>query len=349
MVYTPHNVVKPEKLVETAVALLEQELVLPNLFQKESFDNYKGARGDAVNIKVEGLLPFHEYAFRNDRSEPIQRDVYEETTIQVTLAGHFYSNVAITDEQRDFDLMGWGPLLTKQTRAVGRGLQRQAAQTVADAPFEVTIGGAEADLRGALTEANRVFDRFQVPDGQRTLIVGSDFQAAMENDPTITLAANVGDAAAESALRGRTVGMIKGLVVVVDNSIQPDAAYAFVDGGFIWANAAPTVPGSVGYGATASFEGVSLRMVQNYVHGYVEDQQLVDTWSGMRYHSDHLVGWDASKAAEFVSAAPHFVRGIKLTLGGESAYPEVDSELATLTGITAASGWEAGARKDLSI
>lgn len=348
MAYTEHTVVKPEKLVETGAMLLEQSLTLPNLMQKESFDAYKGARGDAVNIKIDGVLPFHNYPFRNDRSTRLVVDTYEERTIQVSLGDNFYSNVHLTDEQKDFDLIQWGKVLSKQSQAIGRGLQRAAAQTIEDAPYQVVIGGAGANLRASLNEARRVLNKFQVPEGERFLVVGSDFEAAMLDEEKLVLAQNVGDARADTALGDAIIGRIAGFTVVLDNTMSDDAAFAFVDGGFVWANAAPTVPNSAPVGSTTSYEGVAMRLIQDYDSQELTDRQVVNTWSGMRYVEDILVGWNEAGKIETISEDEHFVRGIKLTLDGESVYPTVGGELATVTGVSAAKGFEGGVRTDLT-
>ena len=350
--YTAHSKVKPEKMAAAARETLDQTLVLPNTFRREGFDAYRGAKGDAVNMRVEGVLPFRRYAFRNDRSQPIETDVYEEKTVQVTVADHFYNATALTDEQKEWDLLDWAFLLGKQARALSRGLARQAQAQIEAAPYNVVIGGAGSDLVGSLTEARRVLNRFQVPGGTRTLAVGSDFEAAMQNDDRIQLASNAGDNVAESALREATIGRVKGFNVVLDNTIAPDAAYAYVDGGFVWATAAPVVPRSIAYGATTSYEGLALRVMQDYVADYLFDRQIADVWSGMRYVTDFLTSYDPTGGAglgiETVSEEEHFVRGIKLNLDGTSEYPTVGSELAEITGINEADGWEAGVRGDLN-
>lgn len=353
MAYAPHNRVKPERLASAAAEVLEQSLSLPAVFRREGFDAYQGVKGDAVTIRVEGILPFHRYTFRNDRSTPITTDTYDERSITITLADHFYSAVQLTDEQREWDLLDFSFLLGKQARAVARGLQRAAQDKIENAPYQVTIGGAEVDVLASITEARRVLNRFQVPAGTRTLVVGSDFEQALQTEDRIQLASNSGDGNANSALRDATVGRIKGFNVVLDNTIDPVAAYAIVDNGFVWANAAPMVPRSVAYGATSSFEGVALRLMQDYVHDYMYDRQVTDTWSGMRYVEDVLVGWDPAGSgglgAEVVSTNEYFVRGVKLTLDGTSTYPAAASELDTITGINATEGFENGVRDDLTV
>ncbi|WJN63263.1 major head protein [Streptomyces phage phiScoe54] len=329
-----HQIVKPEKLAATAVGMLEQELVIPNLFQKEGIDQFKGADNDTVSVKVEGVLPFHDYAFRNDRSAPIVFDEYKERKIAVTFGGNVYSAVKVTDEQNDFDLDDWGKLLRPQVKAVGRGLQRRAVGTLLGQDYAVTIGGAEANLRGAIIEARRVLNKFNVPDDQRYLLVGSDFESALLSDEKLNLAQNVGDSEAESALQTATITNRFGFKIVVDQTIPSDAAFAFAGSAFVFLSGAPSVPQSVPYGATQSFEGIALRWVRDYDPTYMQDRSVVNTYAGFRAVTDVLLGWDEAKNSEVVSASEHFVRGIKLTLGGTSEYPDASSEIAKITGLT---------------
>lgn len=344
-----HQIVKPEKLALTAVGMLEQELSIANLFQKESFDAYKGSKDDALNIKVEGVLPFHLYKFRGDRdvansgTEPhegkLKFDQYSERTIQVKVSGRAYSGVLLTDEQYDFDELQWGKLLRPQAKSVARGLNRAAVSHLVDAPYSVTIGGAETDLRGALIEARKVMSRFNLPNEERLLIVGSDFEAALLNDSDLVLAQNVGDDRADSALGAATMGRLLGFTVVVDQTVPADAAYAIIRSGFVFANAAPYVPQSVGFGATTAFEGVSLRWMRDYAIEETRDRSVVDCYYGFRHVTDLLVGWNETTKSEVISTDEHFVRGVKLTLGGTSEYPEDGSELADITGVSDANAW----------
>jgi len=333
-----HNVVKPEKIVATAAGLLEQELILPNLFHKEGIDQFKGAKDDTINVVVPGVLPFREYAWRNDRSSGIVFDEYAERKISVTFGGNVYSAVKLTDEQKDFDIQDWGKLLTPQAKAVSRGLQRKAVTTLVGADYKVTVGHARNKLRAALIEARRVLNAFNVPDDQRILLVGSEFESAMLNDEKLTLAQNVGDARADSALSIATMGTLLGFRVVVDQTIPAGDAYAFVASGYIFASGAPSVPASVPFGATTSFEGIALRWVRDYDSEHMQDRSVVNTYQGFRTVEDVLVGWDDANNTEVVSADEHFVRGIRLSLDEDSVYPlstgtTAQKELFTITGV----------------
>src|SRR4051812_12160276 len=96
-----HTIVKPQKIVDTGVGLVDRELVLPKMFRRESLDQFKGAFGDTLTYRVPGILPGRDYAFRNDRSAAIVFDEFTETTVNVTLSGNAYSAVYLNDEQMD--------------------------------------------------------------------------------------------------------------------------------------------------------------------------------------------------------------------------------------------------------
>lgn len=53
-------------------------MIVPNLLQQQGVDQFRGAETDTISMKVEGILPFHDCSWRNDRSSPIVFDVYVE-------------------------------------------------------------------------------------------------------------------------------------------------------------------------------------------------------------------------------------------------------------------------------
>lgn len=342
MPYTPHDVVKPEKIAATAAVSLEESLIVPAVFQREGIEQFKGAKGDAINVKVEGVLPYRTYGWRNDRSTEIQFDTYSERTIQVTFGDDVYSGVKLTDEQNDFDLNGWAKLMTKQVEAIGKGLEYQAVDYLTAAPYEVTLGGAVSgrDLRKTLIRAREVLNKFRVPKEQRTLLVGSAWETELLADEALNLASNVGDAEAVSALREASIGRRYGFNIVVSNELPADMAVAMTTSAFIFATGAPSVPQSVPFGASASYNGVSLRWIRDYDSAHLQDRSIVNTYKGFRTVSDTLIGRDATTKQAFVSEHEHFVRAIKLDLDRTSdILPDPDGpdpkaqELAAITGI----------------
>lgn len=334
-----HLIVKPEVLVNTAVGMLEQDLTLLNTFQKEGLEKFTGSEGDAYSVKVEGVLPFRTYGWRNDRTADIQFDELSERKVTVTFGDDIYSGVRVTDEQMTMDVPGWAKFLKPQTRAVGRGLQRRARDTMVDAPYVVNIGNAEQNLRGAIIEARKVLNSFNVPDEQRWLLVGSDFEAALLNDDKLNLAQNVGDAEAVSALREATIGRKFGFNIVVDQTIPADKAYAYVGSAFIFVSGAPAKPTGAAYGARTSYEGIALSWVVDYDMLKQRDRSVVKTFPGFRNVTDVLVAHNETTNQEYVVPGEHFVRGISLSLDGASNYPAAASDLALATGVSDAKVW----------
>lgn len=346
MATNEHGVVKPQKIVDTGIGLLEQELLIPALFQKEGIDQYRGTANDTVNVKVGGVLPFHDYEWRSGSAgsstpgvrQKIEFDLYNERTIPVKFGGNVYSAVALTDEQADMDLARWAKLITPQVQAVGRGLNRRAITALENAPYEVIVGDALSNLRGSLIEARRCLNAMNVPAGDRYMVVGSDFEAALLEDDKLALAQFVGDSIAESALQEASLGRKYGFTFVVDQTIGSSDAYAFAGNGFIFLNAAPSIPASVKQGATQSLDNVSMRWLQDYDSDHLTDRSIVNTYAGFDHVKDLLVGYDGGNNVEVLTQNEHFVRGIKLTLDGASTYVDPASDLGTVVPAVTAPG-----------
>ena len=334
-----HTLVKPQVLANAALGLLEDQVVVASLVQRESVDKYKGAEDDTINVKVPGVLPFHEYAWRNDRSTGITFDELTETKTAVQFQGNVYSAVKVTDEQNDFDLESWGTILEPQTRAVARGLERKALSAVEDAPYEVIVNDvATKGNYKSLVEARRVLNRFNAPSvGGRILLVGTDYEAGLLNDPQFIKADSSGETIASAALREAIIGRIAGFTVVTINEIDPASAYAFVPSAYVLATGAPGVPAGVSAGATASNRSFSMSWIRDYDPNTLQERSVVNTYAGARSVLDRLVGFDTAAGQEKVTAASYFVRGIKLGLAaGTDKYPTAASELGKITGIKAA-------------
>ncbi|QYW07858.1 major capsid protein [Streptomyces phage RedBear] len=349
-----HTVIKPEKIAATAAVALEQALVVPALFQREGIDQFKGAENDTINVKVEGVLPFRTYDWRSGQvggpnanggvRKAIEFDEYTEKTVAVSFGGNIYSAVALTDEQRDFDLNGWAKLVSKQTEAISRGLERGAVDKLLGQNYSVTLAGAKSgrDLRGVLIRARDVLNKFRVPAEGRVLLVGSDWEVALLSDDKLNLAGNVGEAEAVAALREATIGRRYGFDIVVSQEVPGDAAFAMHRSAFIFATGAPTLPQSV-VGGSASANGVAVRWLQDYDALHLTDRSVINTYKGFREVKDQLIGIDAGTGQAFVSQYEHFVRAIKLDLDAtDDVLPDPDGpdaaqvELAAITGVKGA-------------
>lgn len=325
-----HKVV-PQRMANTGIGVLAQELTTPLLFARESVDQFKGREGNKRTYSYPGVLPWREYALRNDRTEPIIFDSIVEATAEVTVGDRIYSAVRITDEQVDFDEVSPQYLAPIQGKAVANGINHKASNFITAADYPVTIGNAEANLYQALLEARRVLNSFHAPQQGRTLLVGTDFETALLMDERITLAQNAGDAVADTALKEATLGRIAGFNIVLDAGIAPDTAIAFAENAFTLFTGAPYIPSSVPVGATASYDGFSLRWIRDYEMTRVMDRSLMDTYLGFAAAQDFLEKYDENDRLVKRTAEPHFVRAIGLELTGTNTVN--DQELLDFAGV----------------
>lgn len=348
-----HKFVKAEKILALGIEGLKQQLVLPSVFRKEGIDKFVGAKGDTYNIKVKGILPYRTYGWRNDRSTEIVFDEYEERTVPVRFGDDIYSAVRLTDEQAYMDTDGWADIALAQANAVGRGVSERCIRQVINAPYEVEIGLTEYNastnpngLRAGLIKARAVMNRLQIPQEQRWLLVGTDVESALLLDPTLNFAQNAGDNEAEKSITTATIGARYGFKVVVVQELPPKMAVAMVQSAFVCMTGAPPVPASVPWGASASSDGWAMRWIRDYDSTRFQDRSIFNTWFTTRYVPDVLVGHNPDTGTGrqgFVSNYEHFVRAIKLTLGGTDNLPDPDgddeiaTELGNITGI-----WKTG-------
>ena len=342
-----HQVIKAEKIVAVAAVALEEQLVVPAVFRREGIDQFRGAYDDTINVVVEGVLPYRTYGWRASRVDhEVVFDEYVERKVAVKFGGDIYSAVKLTDEQNEMDLPGWSKLATKQTEAIGRGLEYEACTVIEAAPFEVTLGVASNALRAGIIRARQTLNALRVPKGPRTILLGTNWESALLNDANMQLASNVGEAQAVSALVNATLARRFGFDFVVAPELDPDTAIAMVDSAFIFATGAPSVPQSVPFGANASHNGVAIRWIRDYDSTHFQDRSIFNTYKGFRYVDDPLVGRDAD-SQPFSSDANHFVRAVKLVLGGTDSLPEgvtgrgdftpaFDLELHNITGLGSA-------------
>src|SRR5699024_10946140 len=124
-------------------------------------------------------------------------------------------------------------------------------------------------------------------DGQRILLVGSDYEMSLLDDKRFTASISAGDGRADSALGNATLGSLAGFTVVRSNLVEPGTAYALTTSSFFSATATPYIPQSIPFGASASYRGYSLRWLQDYDVDYFVNRSVVDFYYGVSHIQDH--------------------------------------------------------------
>lgn len=339
MAYTPHQLVKNQDPVGYIVGALQSDLGVASLVRRESADQFKGRVNDTVTFRVPGFLPARTHGWRNDRSQAIEVDQLSETTVNITFGNDCYSATEITPEQYDFDLGGsFGRVLEAQSQAVARYLKQAVIDAIVEAPFSFKLGGTATNLVGAMVEARRIMNRVNLPAEGRILIVGSDYEAALLNDPKVVLSQNVGHERADRAAANAFIGRLYGFDLYSSNDVPADKAIAMIPDTAILATAAPSVSLDRA-GAASSYDGFAMRWSYGHDIRYRQDVSLVDTFYGVRPVLDFLIGYDKANKIATRTTAQHFVRAIELGLTGTSVAPAAGSELALASGVSDAALW----------
>jgi len=319
-----HSPIKPEKILPGFHSALHEELTLKGLFNSGNFDEFKGALGDKVTIRIPGTVGVKkDYQkiggkARAERTADIEFETYAEAKVDLTLGSHAYSAVAIQDEQTAFDLVSADSLVPVQGRALAVEVNSACGAQIAGAPYTFPVVGHEGALRKTLIEARKVLNKVGVPAEQRILVVGSDFEAALLSDEKLTFASSVGDNRASAALGEATLGNLLGFRVVVSQEVADEEAYAFVPSAFVLRTATPPTPSSVAQGGSYSAEGTGLRWVRQYNNRRQQDESTVDLYYGTEVVKDVYRYLDTD-GQEQVAQAPVFLRGVNINLDAASA------------------------------
>lgn len=330
MAYDPHVVVKDKLIVDTGLEILGEKVEVLNSMTKFTPDVYFGSEGDTVSVRVKGTLPVRHAGFRNDRSQPIRTDKYTETKVDITVgAEDAYSSVALTEEQKQFDLDGsFGRLTDAQTDTIAEDTQRQALAHILAAPFEAQLMidpssvniQAQADMGrdyiyNKLVEAAQILSKLRAPADARYIRVGSDIAAQLRMNQK--LVQSQGDTSG-SALSYFNLGVIAGFTAVEDPFMPADEGIVYVKSAYQFWNFAPAVPTGAYAGSTGSKNGVAMTWIADYDSSYQIDRSTWKTWRGFNHAKDLLKQVNSDNTQIINGTEQYFLRGLKIKIGGEA-------------------------------
>ncbi len=293
---------KAEVIAATALGLLERELVLSNLVWANAGFDFAGAKNDSVTIRVPAVLDAREQDWRAANPADIVLDNVTESSLNVSLNKDIYSAVQVTDEELTLDIKDFGAqILQPQVSAVARAIDTGVANLIQGATYNSTVTLDAADPWSGVIDARAALNKQNVPFASRTLLVGADVETALLKSERIS---KVDQSGADSALRDATLGNLGGFKVVTSNTIDPKSAFAFVPSAFVLATRAPAIPGGVAFGASQSYNGLSMRWIKDYDSAKLRDRSIVNIYAGFNVMTDKLNGTGAAK----------LLRAVKLTL-----------------------------------
>jgi hypothetical protein len=311
--------IKPEVVVDTALALLEREVVLPNLVWRDAVGDFRGAKGDTVTIRLPAYAKANKRQLRS--SDARVRKTLHERKIDVTLTHDLQVDVPISDENLTLDIRDFAmQVLAPGMRAIVRSYEDEVAQMITGATYVTTLdiggSGGPADALDAVVQARKALNDASVPAGDRVLACGSSFEAVLLRIPEL---ARVDASGSDSALREATIGRLYGFTVVTSPALPPDHAYAFHRSAYVLASRAPAVPRGASWGAEASANGFAIRVLEHLdASADIVDVVALDAWVGRKAVTDKgkITGgkFEPAEDPNDQDAADHFVRAVKITL-----------------------------------
>ncbi|ATN93980.1 major head protein [Mycobacterium phage Kumao] len=310
-----HAFVKPTAVVDTAIQILQREIVLPRLVWLNGFD-VAGKYNDTVSIRVPARTQAHTRQLRGTGSARnlIASDLTE-SKVDVTLTDDVYNLVVLTDEEKTLDIRDFArDVLARQVRSVAEQLEDGLAATIEGAPY-TQVHNAEADtLYNAVASARRQLNDAYVSRQGRVLIVGSAVEQALLEDDRFSRYDSAGEGAT-SALREARIGRILGYDVIVVDAIRHGDAFLYHPTAFVMLSRPPAPPmsGADRVSAVAAEGGLALRWLGDYDPTITSDRSLVDCFVGYNIVEDpNGVG---------------FVRATKIHLKAESVEIQGDDEV----------------------
>ena len=327
MGFEVNKVVKPKLIADAGVESLKQRAVASNLVTRNGFEQFTGIENDTVNVRVKGALPVREYAWKNDRSKPLVTDTFQDTVVQVKIEPtRNYSAVKLRDEEKLFDFDGaWGDIFARQTEALTDYNEKRILSHIVSAPYErqIVIDGTAKGIKdqialnrdnifNAIVDAKSDLRKMRAPGMDYVCLVGSGLASEIQKSQKLVTATGNGD----TALSQATLGTIAGVQVVESPWLPAYEGYIFSKSGFVFYNAAPPVPNSAPFAATAAAGGFALRWVMDYETSFASDRSLFDTFVGYNYTRDLIELQDADGIFH-TSEDLYFVRGVKLVMKTE--------------------------------
>ncbi len=270
--------IKAERVVRTALGLLLREQTLPQLVWRDAAGDFAGAKNDTISLYLPAYAPARTRALRSGATRT--KDQLHERKVDVTLTTDVYKDVPISDEQLTLDISDFGTqVLNPVLIGVAERNEQELADTINGADYYrvITHDLSTDDAYNTVVAARLALNDAHVPLQGRRLLVGSAFEGALLTNEKFVHADKSGTT---ETLREAHLGRIAGFDVYSSPMIDGDAAVAFHQTAFAFANRSPVVPSGAPWGASQAFQGYAIRTVRVFDPNEVEDRFIADSWVG---------------------------------------------------------------------
>ncbi|HEX5511617.1 MAG TPA: hypothetical protein VFX41_07855 [Actinomycetales bacterium] len=291
---------KPEKFMPFLLPLVRRRLIIPEMVVRVAEDTFKGAQGDTVTMRVNGLHTVaRKYEFRTRTAPIVLDDIQGEGGIPVKLDTHTYSATGLTDEQMTLDEIGWlTDVMEPQATAVANDLEKDVADTFQNellTRYSIDFAHGDDPYLVAV-EAQRILDgqRGLVPADGRFWLVGTNVAASILAHDRVSKSSEGTNAMAESALHRAEIANIAGFRVVKSLEVDPNFSVFMHKSALVLGTVAPVAPRGASQSAKISKDGFGMRWIADYDANFLRDRSIVSMFSGLTPVYDERIGGDGT-------------------------------------------------------
>ncbi|MFI7069554.1 P22 phage major capsid protein family protein [Micromonospora sediminicola] len=273
----PHNFVIPQQVLDTAIALVRDDLMLAATINRDYEDAFGGGKGTVVNVRVPATLKARRRKLTADGT-PIVTDTISESTVPVTITEHVYSAVDVSDVQMRMDIADFTRQVTvPQVRGIVEDLENLVVETMQALPESVGIAYNPATPEATFTRARKTLRDLGLPADGLWAAVGTGVYAELVDAKAISDASQSGST---EALRNANVGRVRGFMTVENNRLADDEIIFYGRDAFTLAIRAPYPPDGAAFKASRSENGFALTWVKDYDSNVLKDRSIFQTYAG---------------------------------------------------------------------
>lgn len=312
-----HIFEKAEKISGVALGILQRLIVLPGLFtNRYGITDFKGAKGDVVNVKRPAILKARDAGFRARNA--IVMDNLIQSRIQVKLNRYPYSGVELSDEELTLDVENFAQDVTApQARAIAEDIENTVAGVLSGADYvhEVVFNpagsDAEKDPRKVAIQARKLLNDSNVPASGRYWIVGSEVSAAISSFDKLL---DVDTAGLPEAVREGVVGKLAGFTIVESNALDGDESYFVHNSAVALAVVAPAAPRGATSSGVSVEGGIAVRQLFDYDSDTLADRSILSVFTGGAPVTDPEIR-DGEIVVVGDEVQMEFIRAVKVNFG----------------------------------
>lgn len=271
--------------------LYENTIMLPLMYRAYE-PEFQPGRGATITVRSPGTFTSNSYNGTNvvvqnmtETPIPIVLDEHEDVTFRVTSKER---TLNVVDFSEQFVAPAMMAICQKVDRDIIAKIQGSAAPVVGDG-----VSGPVWSNPKVLTRAGRVLDEANVPEADRSVVVGPEMKEYWVNDPLFNRVDQSGDT---TGLRRASLGAEKfGFTPYMSQNIKNNIGFGLHKTAVAFATAPLEVPEGAASATIVNYKGLNLRVVKDYDMQLKADLVSIDLLYGIKVlDDDRLVLIDGS-------------------------------------------------------